>query len=72
MIQNLWNDSESIRTLCEKENFKYFGIMAPSEKKKNLKEKNKKEYFWITKKLLKTKLIKVINTCEDLIPKIDK
>ena len=61
-----WLNQESVRTLGEKENYKYLGILATIKQIK-MKEKVRKEYLRRTKKLLETKLcsrnlIKGINT----------
>ena len=59
---------ERIRTLGEKENYKYLGILeADTTKQAEMKKKNRKEYLKRTRKLLKTKfcsrnLSKKINT----------
>ena len=61
-------NEDKIRTLREKENYKYLGILeADTIKQVELKGKIKKEYLRRTRKLLKTKLsgrnlIKGINT----------
>ena len=61
-------NQNKIRTLGEKETYKYLGILeADTIKQVQMKEKTKKEYFRRTKKLLETKLnsrnlIKGINT----------
>ena len=62
------SNQDKIRTLGEKETYKYSGILeADTIKQVEMKEKIKKEYFRRTRKLLKTKLysrnlIKGINT----------
>ena len=59
-------NQEKIRTLEEKENYKLLGVLeADTIKQEEMKEK--KDYFWRTRKLLETKLysgnlIKGINT----------
>ena len=61
-------NQEEIRTLGEKETYKYMGILeADTIKQQEMKENIKKEYFRGTRKLLETKLycrnlIKGINT----------
>ena len=61
-------NQDKIRTLGEKETYKYLGILeANIIKQVEMKEKNKKEYLRWTRKLLETKLcsrnlIKGINT----------
>ena len=61
-------NQDKIRTLGEKETYKYLGILeADTIKQVKTKEKIKKEYFRRTRKLLETKLssrnlIKGINT----------
>ena len=61
-------NQERIKTLGEKETFKYLGILeADGTKQVEMKEKNKNEYFRRTRKLLENKLssrnlIKEINT----------
>ena len=61
-------NQDKIRTLGEKEIYKYLGILgADTIKQVAMKEKIQKEYFRRTRKLLKTKLycrnlIKGINT----------
>ena len=61
-------NQDKIRTLGEKENCKYLGILeADTIKQVEMKEKTKKEYLRRTRKLLETKLsernlIKGINT----------
>ena len=61
-------NQEKIRTLGEKETYKYLGILeADTIKQLEMKEKFKKEYLRRTRKLLETKLynrslIKGINT----------
>ena len=48
---------DKIRTLGEKENYKYFGILeADTIKQVEMKDKIKKEYLRRTRKPLKTKL----------------
>ena len=51
-------NQDKIRTLEEKETYNYLGILeANTIKQEEKKEKkNKKEYFWRTRKLFKTKL----------------
>ena len=50
-------NQEKIRTLREKETYKYLGILkADTIKQQDMKEKNKKEYLRRTRKQLKTKL----------------
>ena len=62
------SNQDKIRTLGEKEPYKYLGILeADSIKQVEMKEKIKKEYIWRTRKLLETKLcyrnlMKGINT----------
>ena len=59
---------DKIRTLREKETYKYLGILeVDTTKQEGMKEKIKKEYLRRTRKLLETKLynrklIKGINT----------
>ena len=61
-------NQEKLRTLGEKENYKYLGILETDTiKQQEMKEKIKKEYLRRTRKLLETKLysrnhIKWINT----------
>ena len=61
-------NQDKIRTLGEKETYKYLGILeAVTIKQEKIKEKITKEYFCRTKKLLETKLysrniIKGMNT----------
>ena len=61
-------NQDKIRTLGEKETYKYLGILeADTIKQKEMKEKIKKEYLRRTRKLLEIKqysrnLIKGINT----------
>ena len=61
-------NQEKIRTLGEKETYKYFGILeADAIKQVEMNDKIQKEYLRRTRKLLKTKLssrnfIKAINT----------
>ena len=61
-------NQDKIRTLGEKETYKYLGnLEADTIKQVEMKEKIKKEYLRITRKLLETKLssrilIKGINT----------
>ena len=61
-------NQEKIRTLGEKETYKYLGILeADSSKQVEMKENNSKEYLRRTRKLLETKLygrnlVKGINT----------
>ena len=61
-------NQDKIRTLGEKETYKYLGILeADTIKQEKMKEKIKKGYFRRTRKLLETKLcnrnlIKGINT----------
>ena len=61
-------NQEKIRTLREKETYKYLGIFgADTIKQVEMKEKIKKEYLGRTRKLLETKLynwnhIKGMNT----------
>ena len=68
-------NQDKIRTLREKETYKYFEILeADTIKQVETKEKNKKEYLRRTRKLLETKLyssnlIKGINTV--LSPSLD-
>ena len=46
-------NEDKIRTLGEKETYKYLGILkADSIKEEEMKEKNKKEYLRRTRKLL--------------------
>ena len=60
--------SRKIRTLTEKQTYKYLGILeADTIKQEEIKEKIKKEYLRRTRKLLKNKLnssnhLKVKNT----------
>ena len=50
-------NQDKIRTLGEKETYKYLGVLeADTIKQVELKEKIKKEYLKRTKKLLETKL----------------
>ena len=50
-------NQEKIRTLGDKETYKYLGILeADTTKQLEMKEKIKKEYLRRTRKLLKTKL----------------
>ena len=50
-------NQEKIRTLREKETYKYLGILeADTIKQVEMKEKIKKEYLRRTRKLLETKL----------------
>ena len=64
---------DKIKTLGEKETYKYLGILeVDTIKQMEMKEKIKKEYLWRTKKLLETKLssrnlIKGINTLAVLL-----
>ena len=66
-------NQNKIRTLREKETYKYLGILeADTIKQVEMKEKIKKEYSWRTRKLLETKLcsrnlIKGINTLAVLL-----
>ena len=68
-------DQDKIRTIGEKEMYKYLGILeADTIKQVEMKEKKKKEYQRKTRKLLETKLcsrnlIKGINTCA--VPSLD-
>ena len=61
-------NQEKIRTLGEKETYRYLGILeVDTIKQDGMKEKSKKEYLRRTRKLLKTKqynrnIIKGINT----------
>ena len=60
-------NQEKIRTLREKETYKYLKILEADTKQEEMKEKIKKEYLGRTRKLLETKLyskkrIKGINT----------
>ena len=60
-------DQDKIRTLGEKETYKYLGISEAETNKQEMKEKIKKKYFRWTRKLLETKLygrnlMKGINT----------
>ena len=61
-------NQDKIRTLEEKETYKYLAILeADTIKKVEMKEKIKKEYLWRIRKLLETKLynrnlVKGINT----------
>ena len=48
---------DKIRTLRERETYKYLGILeAAAIKPEEMRKKNKKEYFRISRKLLETKL----------------
>ena len=50
-------NQDKIRTLGEKETYKYLGILeADILKQVEMKETIKKEYLWRTRKLLETKL----------------
>ena len=60
-------NQEEIRTLAEKETYKYFGILdADTIKQVEMKDKIQKEYFRRTWKLLETKL-----SCRNLIKRIN-
>ena len=49
-------NQDKIRTLGEKETYKYLGILeADTIKQVEIKEKIKREYLWRTRKLLETK-----------------
>ena len=65
-------NQDKLRTLGEKETYKYLGILeADTIKQVEMKEKIQKEYLMKTRKLLETKLcsrnlIKEINTSLDI------
>ena len=60
-------NQDNIRTLEEKETYKYLGIlMVNTIKQVEMKEKNYKEYLRRTRKLLETKL-----SCRNLIKGIN-
>ena len=56
-------NQDKIRTLEEKETYKYLEILeADTIKQEGMKENIKKEYFRKTRKLLEANVIKGINT----------
>ena len=57
MTNNRNRTAKKIRTLGEKETYKYLGIMkADTFKQEDMKEDSRKEYLWPTRKLIETKI----------------